>query len=396
MLPAGGLKAGAKRTAFGDVSNTAKNLANSRDDSAVNGKPVEIVKSVAAKDKQAAFLRPAQRPITNNTIKIVQGTVTTVDSSSTAPNARADAKQMFPALKRVQSKKSTAIYKDIDAQDTVIAQVAHALSARPESAVLPPVHQTLAPRQYQSQPFLRDQVPSQVDRKLRDITESAAPTSRPQTSYEDAREQQHGSEQRIGASQVIEGKVALDLPTGEAEVKALVKSVALVPEQSCQHAEDNPGCGTQRQLPALPEPEEYWEEDEEDEVYDEQGYTTAHSYRSRGDNTTGGATTVLLPRVTNKVKKELQAAKDLVDRTRSQEDVDDEAWDTSMVAEYGEEIFAYMRELEVSLQNYQLPKQQHRAADGRGIGPWSRQPAWPQLSHIPAMFTSQDQLLTSL
>jgi hypothetical protein len=106
----------------------------------------------------------------------------------------------------------------------------------------------------------------------------------------------------------------------------------------------------ERRLPPLPlvsEPEEYWEEEEE-EVYDEQGYTTAHSYRSRGDNTTGGATTVLFPKVTNKVKKELAIAKEIVESSRTLEEIEDEAWDTSMVAEYGDEIFSYMRELEVS------------------------------------------------
>jgi hypothetical protein len=95
------------------------------------------------------------------------------------------------------------------------------------------------------------------------------------------------------------------------------------------------------------EPEEYWEEEEEEELYDEQGYTTAHSYRSRGDNTTGGATTVLFPKVTNKVKKELALAKDIVESSRTAEEIEDEQWDTSMVAEYGDEIFHYMRELEV-------------------------------------------------
>jgi hypothetical protein len=105
-----------------------------------------------------------------------------------------------------------------------------------------------------------------------------------------------------------------------------------------------------RQLPAPPlvsEPEEYWEDEEE--IYDEQGYTTAHSYRSRGDNTTGGATTVLYPKVTNKIKNEIAAAKAFVESSRTIEEIEDELWDTSMVAEYGDEIFAYMRELEVSL-----------------------------------------------
>ena len=45
-----------------------------------------------------------------------------------------------------------------------------------------------------------------------------------------------------------------------------------------------------------------------------------------------------------RVKKELAAAKDVVESSRSVEEIEDEAWDTSMVAEYGDEIFQYMRE----------------------------------------------------
>ena len=32
---------------------------------------------------------------------------------------------------------------------------------------------------------------------------------------------------------------------------------------------------------------------------------------------------------------------------QTEEELEEEAWDVSMVAEYGDEIFAYMRELEV-------------------------------------------------
>ena len=74
---------------------------------------------------------------------------------------------------------------------------------------------------------------------------------------------------------------------------------------------------------------------------------TARSYRSRGESTTGGATTVLFPHANQKVKKELAAAKEIVEATRTAEEIEDECYDTSMVAEYGDEIFDYMRQLEV-------------------------------------------------
>lgn len=91
---------------------------------------------------------------------------------------------------------------------------------------------------------------------------------------------------------------------------------------------------------------EYFEEDEE-EYYDAEGYTTARSIRSRGDNTTGGLTTFLEPRVTQRVLKELEQAKEFVMANRTEDDIEDEAWDTSMVAEYGDDIFEYMHKLEV-------------------------------------------------
>ncbi len=100
-------------------------------------------------------------------------------------------------------------------------------------------------------------------------------------------------------------------------------------------------------LAPVSEPEEYWEEEDAADNYDEEGYVTARSFRSRGDNTTGGATTILFPKVTQKVKKEFALAKELIEGSKTAEELEDEAWDTTMVAEYGDEIFEYMRGLEV-------------------------------------------------
>ncbi|KAI5862945.1 cyclin-like protein [Durotheca rogersii] len=90
---------------------------------------------------------------------------------------------------------------------------------------------------------------------------------------------------------------------------------------------------------------------EDEDYYDEQGYTTAHSYRSRGDYTTGGATTVMLPpELTKKGEAELEAAREIVESKRiAEEDEEDELFDISMVTEYGDEIFQYMREIEMTL-----------------------------------------------
>lgn len=54
-----------------------------------------------------------------------------------------------------------------------------------------------------------------------------------------------------------------------------------------------------------------------------------------------------VPRFTPHIMAELQAAAVITRNTISQEEVDEETWDVSMVAEYGDEIFEYMKELEV-------------------------------------------------
>ena len=50
-----------------------------------------------------------------------------------------------------------------------------------------------------------------------------------------------------------------------------------------------------------------------------------------------------------KAKKEIAAARELIERSKTAQELEDEAWDTTMVAEYGEEIFQYMKDLEVTI-----------------------------------------------
>ncbi|ATY59522.1 G2 mitotic-specific cyclin (Clb3) [Cordyceps militaris] len=84
--------------------------------------------------------------------------------------------------------------------------------------------------------------------------------------------------------------------------------------------------------PALSEPEE-WDEEEDEEYEDQdQAYTTANSFRSR-DYTTVGATTLLAPRLTARVQRELEEARVEVENSRFVADFEDEVWDVSMVAE---------------------------------------------------------------
>ncbi|KAF2863116.1 A/B/D/E cyclin [Piedraia hortae CBS 480.64] len=85
----------------------------------------------------------------------------------------------------------------------------------------------------------------------------------------------------------------------------------------------------------------------ETEVYDD-SYVATQSFGLHGDQD-GATTIIVMPECSEQVRRELRAAAAVVEETILPEDVEDEKWDISMVAEYGTEIFAYMRKLERSM-----------------------------------------------
>jgi len=359
MLGAGGLKGGAKRAVFGDVSNTARVLNNAQDDLSALGKNngSENIKP-SLQEKPNVLNRPAQRPL-STVVKNFLGHNSSNHSASAIISSKVSQSvtvQPLPSSNQSQStrphalsKRATAIYKDENvAESEEISQPGPLQSVPINSIPLPPVGSTLlGPRQHKSQPQLKADQPILRRTQSRCITNSVfvsakdvAPTSVVQNmEAEQAQEKsiRQQTELQECAYLLQDTPAQLEHNSGPVETNLILQR-----SESFEHEE--------RELPALPlvsEAEEYWEEEEE-EVYDEQGYTTAHSYRSRGDNTTGGATTVMIPKVSSNVERELAAAKMIVEGSRTREDIEDDAWDTSMVAEYGEEIFGYMRELEVS------------------------------------------------
>ncbi|PQE30558.1 cyclin domain-containing protein [Rutstroemia sp. NJR-2017a WRK4] len=321
MLATGGLKAAAKRTAFGDVSNTAKALNTTHDDSAIPGKPIhhELVKPVATQDKSAALLRPAQRPLNIN------GSKQALHPTEQAPAAPIPKPAQAVQNKRTLTKKAPAIYKD------AAADAIQPSSSKPSTSSASTT-QANVPRQAKSQPEIKSEKPVLRSTENKQVNKDEQSHAWAKLSTVDNAIYHDASQQVLPLTELVNEAHARGLAEEEEAKQALaeqLKAQRLLPAQSA-------------------EPEEYWEEDSA-EVYDEQGYTTAHSYRSRGENTTGGATTVILPKVTNKIKKEIDEAKILVESSRTPEDIEDEMWDTSMVAEYGDEIFSYMRELENKL-----------------------------------------------
>lgn len=345
-----GLKGPAKRTAFGDVSNTAGNMIRIDGKNMVKNTSVNMVSYVMDNKENSAqsnetFLRPPQRPAQGLKPSSAPAQALPPLGGTFHPLLSASGESQQPA-----TKKSSIIYRD--GQDS-IDDKASALMAP-----LPPQLPTLS-RHYRSQPQLKKtEAPvlrrtqsrhlDKVDEFIHiddDVTEA---------SYEDALEELAREEEQRSSDTIQEyiGEPLVDLRQQLPDPQGLPASYDMAPilplPAMAPHSLHNSEPTNNVHPPILSEPEEYWDEEEDEDLYDEQGYTTAHSYRSHGDNTTGGATIVLAPKVTMKVQKELDEAKIITERSLSQEDIDEEDWDVSMVAEYGEEIFSYMRDLEVS------------------------------------------------
>ncbi|KAJ5587060.1 uncharacterized protein N7459_002825 [Penicillium hispanicum] len=94
-------------------------------------------------------------------------------------------------------------------------------------------------------------------------------------------------------------------------------------------------------VPVTSDPEEYWDEDEENDSY------LALGFPFRADNTTGGTITVIFPRITVGTKREILRAKSIVEAAQTEEEIMEDFYDSSMVAEYTSEIFLHLRTKEL-------------------------------------------------
>ena len=383
-----GFNAGAKRTVFGDLSNNSRAV-------------VEIYPGDKAKDRVAtvnhrdlpkidkenvpsfgneAFLRPAQRPSAFGSKQLLGAPQSTNPIFPTAlnPPARAETKP-DPVSKPAISKKPTVVFND---QKNIVHLGSNLDLPGPThhdhhraAMADPPVNN---PRHHKSQPQLKSEQPALRRTQSRLIGRLSEPAGVDndcaEAPFEDALEDlshltKADQAPRAGESHPVTSEaskpaeshpvaftflppskptaVTKPLPAGPPPAdNASAMPPSVPPHQSQPAAAAISTLASAHTQASVPEPEEFWDEDEDD-FDDEHGFTTAHSYRSHGDNTTCGATTILAPKVTAKVRKELEMAKAYVESLQTEDEVEEEAWDVSMVAEYGEEIFEYMRNLEV-------------------------------------------------
>lgn len=372
MLHAGGVKLGTKRTAFGDVSNIANVLRPSKDDSAIGGKGDSTLQEKPLQAqydrKTASFLRPAQRPLCVSGLKGFLNVTTTNQQPIKQPLSEiqqlAQPTVSAANIRKVVTKGSTAVFKDPAATQPQQPSVDLQKPLAP-TAPLPPVHRELQARPPLAQSQDVQQPPPELARKrsehiaTREPQEITAAPSVDQASsdepavlrsdgiYIDDQGQVRLYEytDTIEHVDIVQPVDAASHVTAAAQEKTILKDLDHLLD--AQLARSQPEPLAKSTVATVAEPEEYWDEEGE-ENYDEEGYVTARSFRSRGENTTGGATTVLFPKVNLKAKKEIAAARELIEGSKTAEELEDEAWDTTMVAEYSEEIFQYMKDLEVN------------------------------------------------
>jgi len=309
---------GTKRAVFADVSNVGR--ATVKDDIQMAGKEKEniVLKDssiVSTKEsfKPNALLRPAQRPLANVAAK-VNASVTTESVVVAAPkHVTLDAAHGPGNARKALTKKATTVFREAPVDPTEVY---------PDAS------------KYQiTEPTAKAELTQGIIDRIEEALagETAAASIACQTVNTRKVSEVSSVDSYPLADVAKETHASVEKQLSSVDVHEYTNYVDALEEKAHALNQDRD--------------EEYWDEDEEEEYYDADGYTTARSLRSRGD-TTGGVTLVLAPRVTAKSKRELEAAKQFVDTHKTLEDLEDEQWDTSMVAEYGEEIFEYMHQLE--------------------------------------------------
>ncbi|KAJ5610987.1 hypothetical protein N7510_007706 [Penicillium lagena] len=306
---------GARRTAFGDLSNTKNALRPSRDDSALEGKPVGklLEKPVAVDKKPAVLAQPAQRPMSMSGLKSLLNNV--VDSKPVNPAGKALPVLNNTTTNNTQAKRNNLVFRDELQPPHKLKETSKETTAR--SSTVSSV--TIAP--------------SQASSTTANDNLAVKKASKPQESWKDEYSMVLAKQPAVlRTSEPINAydqhnydPVVYDYETDETKA---------------------PGLASKDPTSAVSEPEEYWD----DEAYHEvDGQLTAPSQRSRGDITTGTATTVIYPKMSEITKGQMFQAKDIVESTRTPEDIEEDFWDTSMVAEYGSEIFLHLRTREIEM-----------------------------------------------
>lgn len=343
-----GIRGPAKRAAFNDVTNLVKEggaqderkITKMQSMVYVRGGPQSntLANKENVSGKGEALTRPAQR-----------STVLAAKSKNLVDNRPRDrVKKADRPIVRPQSSHSHEPNNAGLPHQTIIEEV---VEQNLPPAV--PVHDKASlqrqPRHHKSQPQLKQQQPTLRRTQSRHLERAEVAYERASVSVTDSHLhvapllEEPSDEHDIDLeyfdppeeAQSLDRFTEVDIDDSEpVDMPSRLPEISEEPAFNPSTFKDGPTIG-------LSEPEEDW--DGEDYEYDEQdqAFTTAHSARSRD------MTTIIQPQVTSRVERELEEARQEVLATLTYEDIEEEEWDISMVKEYSDEIFVYMRELEV-------------------------------------------------
>lgn len=287
-----GAKNGARR-AFGDVSNTKDVHRVSRDDSALAGKP-----TAKQTDPKPILSQPAQRPMSMSGLKGVLNTVT--------------AKPTNPAGKAQQTvknnKRNNVVFRD-QLEPVVEKPISKETVNTKESS------KESTYEEWRREVARPDTVQAEIDTDKAAWMEEQSLKEAGVETCEDTQQLKSYLDQGR-ASGIYSDTTISDTDEAKADLKNVTD---LTPEPEAEVEE--------------------WEDAEED---------VPPAFPSRTDNTTGGTTTMIYPKITAITKREMLRAKEMVESSRSEEDLLEDFYDSSMVAEYSSEIFLHLRTKEVS------------------------------------------------
>lgn len=348
-----GFRGPAKRAAFGDVTNVSRQSVATRDDGKVTTKV-----STKAVPAVLSTLAPIGTNLNKENGAQGKDSLARLAQRTAAP---ANKNKVISERKSIQPLKSTSHTQRPFAQQSINNAAATLPSSYISKEDQDQVHALLPstttrpfkqPRHHKSQPQLKFQQPS-----LRRTQSKFLEKIDYESTTLDIPEESELKELHVSTLEQASGHT-IYFDTGSYHLGSDSQSQAheverMVLATNCSAILDaRPTTGQsfkESSYPALSEPEE-WDE-EEDEEYDDkdQVYITAHSFRTRDYNSIDmGVTTLLAPKFTTRVQRELEEARIEVEDTRMADDFEEEAWDVSMVAEYGDDIFDYLRELEAS------------------------------------------------
>ncbi|KAI9894041.1 MAG: hypothetical protein M1814_004811 [Vezdaea aestivalis] len=369
-------KATAKRVALGDnMIAPQNNKPLTKNDSNIPGKfgKENLIKpsimSTTGKPV-AALLKPAQKPASTAVLQDVLNKTTGVSTmSSRVPLGNNSNAPQNNQPRKTTVKKSTTVFVDNPTANVSAKLSSNDQSAASSSSELAQTSQ-LKPRHHKSQPSLKEPGPNLRKTKSRilnlsdDRLQAIDHLARLQDEFARLRPTSKLSDVAEGDNEiVVPGSTVMPKMTyaesdpknfppqnaligytrTEEEDLAFIEEVRLREER--QALEENAGYYHHNQLQYGIQPDEYWEEDCEN---DDDGYVTALSYRS-WENATCYVTGDFIPQTNSHVEQDLAEALAYIESTRTFEEADDECNDVTLVMEYAEDIFQYMREVEIKL-----------------------------------------------